>query len=307
VRQAASIRTCGAEKTAVSRGASPTIVGSRLASYTPDLRTTTVIVEDVVGNPLEREPGFVAAAPSYRRAIASDREQRWVEAVGLYQQTLLEVTAAAQALPPQQLDRVAFKIDLERRRSRALAEDAATELAAGAARRGPGSVAAGVSATRGGRLLPMEKARLLRHKLMAVRAATGAAPAGLRIVTMNALAQALRESERGAAAHDPAPPSASEVRMLGCATLAAAGDGPAARAELARVRPEDRTDPVRALSLAACQAALGYRDDALGSLAVALGRLGPSSRFLPGPTREIESANDWDTLRTDPRFIRLFR
>ena len=277
-------------------------------------RTTTVVVEDVVGAPVERQAEFVAAAPSYRRAIASDRAHRWVEAMGLYQQALLEVTAAAQSLPPRQLERVAFKIDIERRRSRALAEDAAADLASGAAAprglRPPSlspSIGAGASAARGGRLLPMERARLLRHKLMAVRAATGAAPAGLRAATLNALAHAVREGERGAATHDQASPSASEAHMLRCATLAAAGDSAAARAELARVRPDDRTDPARALSLAACQAALGYRDDALGSLAVALGRLGPSSRFLPGPSREIESANDWDTLRTDPRFIRLFR
>lgn len=277
----------------------PVDAGPRGGILLPPGRTTTVVVQDAVGQPLERQGDFLAAAPSYRRAIASDRDQRWVEAVGLYQQALIEVGAAAQLAPPQQLDQVAFKIELERRRSRALAEDAAAE--SNAARRPPGSATPPV------RLLPMERARLLRQKLMAVRATVGSTPAALRASALAALTRVLQEAERDGGARDPAAPSAAEARMLMCATLAAAGDREAARAELARVRPDDRIDPARALPLAACQAALGWRDDALGSLAVAVARLGPSSRFLPGPSREIQSANDWDTLRTDPRFARLFR
>jgi hypothetical protein len=228
-----------------------------------------------------------------------DRDQRWVEAVGLYQQALIEVAAAAQLAPPQQLDAVVFKLDLERRRSRALAEDTVGALA-------PGGQRPGV-AVPPPRLLPMERARLLRQKLMAVRAATGSVPEPLRSATLTALAGALRDAERGAAARDPRAPAASEVRLLLCAMRAVAGDRNAARLQLAQVSAADRSDPARALALGACQAALGYRDDALASLAVATNRLGPSSRFLPGPSREIQSANDWDPLRRDPRFLRIFR
>ena len=263
-------------------------------------RTTTVVVHDVVGTPLERQPGFLVAAPTYPRAIASDRDQRWVEAVAFYQQAVIDVGAAAETAPPQTVEYAAFKVELERRRSRALAEDAAAESPT--MRRPPGSQ------TGPARLPPIDRARLLRHKLMAVRAATGAAPASLRAATLAALTRAREDAERADSGRAPGSPSAAaEARMLACATLAVTGDPAAARAELARVRPEDRSDPARALPLAACQAALGWRDDALGSLAVAVGRLGPSSRFLPGASREIQTANDWDTLRSDPRFARLFR
>jgi hypothetical protein len=97
------------------------------------------------------------------------------------------------------------------------------------------------------------------------------------------------------------------VRLLLCATRAAAGDRSGARLELAHVPRASREDPAHAVALAACQAALGYDDEALGSLAVAVLRLGPSTRLLPAQTRDLRQANDWDVLRGDPRFERLFR
>lgn len=272
-------------------------------------RTSTIVVEDDVGHPLEGEPDFVAAAPSYRRAIAADRAQQWVEAAGAYQQALLEATAAPGLAAPARLEAVTFKIDLERRRSRALAEDeAARQWSATRQRTGPPTDPPA-------RLLPLERARLLRLKMMAVRAATGITPGPLRTATLSALARALVDAESGATTQDStgnrladrsAPPLA-EIRLLSCATLGASGDRAAARQQLGLVAPADRGDPARALSLAACQVALGYRDDALASLAVTLNRFGPASRFVPGPARELQTANDWDPLRPDPRFARLFQ
>jgi hypothetical protein len=295
---------------AAAAGGGPSDSGARPAAASPPSpspaailapagRTTTVVVEDDVGHPLERESDFVAAAPSYRRAIASDRDQQWAEAVGLYQQALIELAAAAQLKPPQQLETAAFKVDLERRRSRALAEDTAAPSSSGARSSGAGASSP--------RLLPLERGRLLRQKLMAVRAATGSTPEALRSATQGALTRALQDAEHGAAARDPRQPAAPEVRLLLCATLAVSGDRAGARLQLAALGAVERSDPARALTLAACQAALGYRDDALASLAVAVNRLGPSSKFLPGPSREIQSYNDWDPLRRDPRFLRLFR
>ena len=255
------------------------------AALAPAGRTTTIVVEDDIGHPLERQADFLMAAPSYRRAIASDRDLQWAEAVGLYQQALIELAAAAQLKPPQQLEAAAFKLDLERRRSRALAEDAAGPPASAAPRPAGGSPSPP-------RLQPVERARLLRQKMMAVRAATGSTPDALRSATLAALTGA---------------PPAPEVRLLLCATLGVSGARAAARQHLAGVSAAERSDPARALMLATCQAALGYRDDALASLSVAVNRLGPSSKFLPGPSREIQSGNDWDPLRRDPRFLRLFR
>ena len=97
------------------------------------------------------------------------------------------------------------------------------------------------------------------------------------------------------------------MRLLLCATRAAGGDEKGARLELAHVSRADRSDPTRALAMATCQAALRQNEDALASLAVAVYRLAPSSRFLPAQTRELQIANDWDPFRADPRFERIFR
>ena len=94
-----------------------------------------------------------------------------------------------------------------------------------------------------------------------------------------------------------------------CAARAAAGDRTTARLEFAHVSSADRTDPARALGVAVCAAALGHDDDAIASLAVVLDKLGPPSRaaLLPlGQTAELHSDNDWDPLRGNPRFERLF-
>jgi hypothetical protein len=273
-------------------------------------RTTILRIEPDVGQPWERDPEVVARVPSLRRALEMDRDQRWAEAVALYQQATSEIALAVRFASPSLWERAAFKIDLERRRSRALAQTMGSGHADEPMRVGPRVPSASLSSLPTG---AMDRGRLLRLKLMAIRSATGTVPAGLVSATVGALLQALHKApSRGARPSEAAglprgDDDSAEIRLLLCATRAVAGDRPGARLELAHVPLADRTDPARALALAVCQAALGYRDDALASLAVAVYRLGPSPRFLPGQTRELESSNDWDPLRADPRFERLFR
>jgi hypothetical protein len=268
-------------------------------------RTTTVRVLPDVGRPLERKPEFLAQAPSFRRAVELDGDQRWAEASALYQQALIEIGDASRLTSTPFLERAAFKIDLERQRARALAHDAAARnggvvgTAARSEKHGPSAA----------RLPARDRARMLRLKLMLVRSTTGAVPGELVSATLGALIQALRQAEQEQPrTKDMAPVRGGdpEVRLLLCATRAVAGDRIAARLELAHVSRANRTDPARALALAACQAALRYDDDALASLAVAVYRLGPS-RLLPQQTLELAGSNDWDTLRADPRFDRLFQ
>ncbi len=279
-------------------------------------RTTVVTIEPRVGRPIEREPEFLRKAPSYRRAIEMDRDQRWAEAAGQYQQALIEIGAAVRFAPTPLLEQAAFKIDAERRRSRTLAQ---TEGAESGSEPTPGPTR-GKPATAGGPapMPALDRARLLRSKLMAVRSATGLVPAALVTETLVALGQALRQSNprpdpTGSVPNVGAPSRPQprggdpEIRLLLCATRAVGGDRTGARLEQAHVSQSDRFDPTRALALAACQAALGYNDQALASLAVVVSRLGPSPRFLPGQSRELQSANDWDPFRDDPRFERLFR
>jgi hypothetical protein len=70
-------------------------------------------------------------------------------------------------------------------------------------------------------------------------------------------------------------------------------------------------EPAHALSLAACFAALGRREEALGALAAAVAvqtsRPGVWSSGESGPERDLHLANDWDILRRDSRFESLFR
>ncbi|MEO8214709.1 MAG: hypothetical protein ABI560_16020 [Myxococcales bacterium] len=303
--------------------------------------TATVLTQPNLGRSVEQQAQFVSHVPSYLRAIAMDAEQRWSQAAGLYQQALIEVGATVRFDSDLLWEQATFKIDLERRRSQVLARAGGESWGHGGDRR--------IGAPRGGAtpgLTAIERGRLLRLKLMSVRAATGTVPGGLLSATVGALQTALRQprtaaetaidvaprprlqSAANAAAPSPAAPSPRmrlepeggarpeggrrrggdpEVRLLLCATRAIAGDRLGARLELAHVAEADRSDPMRALVMATCQAALGYREPALGSLAVAVHRLGPSSRFLPDQTRELQTANDWDVLRLAPLFDRIFR
>lgn len=293
-------------------------------------RTTTVIVQPFLGQPFERQAEFLTHVPSYGRAIALDREQRWSEAAALYQQALTEVASTIKVEPSPLWERATFKIDTERRRSQVLAHDSAASNARGADRRPMAAPWPTRGAGGGARLSLVERGRLLRLKMMSVRAATGAVPTELfraaihafngaigaaRVGSVTATTQGASPPRLASVRHGSetvSPPRESrggdpEVRLLLCAARAAGGDRAGARLELAHVAERDRSDPARALALAACQGALRQDDQALASLAVAVYRLGPSSRFLPGQTRELQSSNDWDVLRADARFDLLFR
>lgn len=302
----------------------------------PAGRATTVQVQPNLGRPVERQPQFVSSVPAYLQAIAMDAQQHWSEAAGLYQQALVEVGAAVRLDSDRIWEQATFKIDLERRRSQVLARAGSGSWGPGADRRIGGLRGGATSA-----LTAIDRGRLLRLKLMSVRAATGAIPGGLLSATVGAFQTALRHQRTAAktgvdaALRPRARPAANapavsprlrlepeggvqpeggqqyggdpEVRLLLCATRAVAGDRVGARLELAHVAEADRSDPTWALVMAACQAALGYEEPALAALAVAVYRLGPSSRFLPDQTRELQTANDWDVLRLDARFDRIFR
>lgn len=247
--------------------------------------------------PFERDQAFAARVPSYRLGIAMDAQQRWSEAADFYALAMIELGRAVGLDDRAPWGRAAEKIDLERRRAQVLAR----ETAAG----GPGDSQGQHSdlrphaAAASARLAPLEVGRLLRLKLMTVRAATGVAPSKLVGATVEALNRVLT---KGAPAG-----GALEARLLLCATRAAAGDRLGARRELGSLSPRDRDHPGHALAAATCQAALGDTEDALASLAVGVYRLGPASRFLPDQTRELQGENDWDVIRDDPRFERLFR
>lgn len=302
----------------------------------PRGRVTAVDLDARVGQPFESRPEFLERVPSYRRGMEMDSEQRWLEASGCYQQALVEIAAthrlhspplpsSVSSGPPSAapaLEAIAFKIDLERRHSRALVEGPSAAVGIS----GVGAPPPARPSPAPGRLSALERGRLLRMKVMAARSATGAVPEGLVSATLRALRRALRESavtsprtdpsdsedaESGNAPNDAVPSPRGtggdpEIRLLLCATRAVNGDRRGARLELAHVTASDREDPRHALALAFCQAALGHDEDALGSLAVAVDRLGPSLRFVPSQARDLESSNDWDRLRADPRFQRIF-
>lgn len=259
-------------------------------------QTTTVVIQTNALLPPERHPRFLAQVPSYRRAVDLDGQQQWFEAAATYQRALIEVGHAAGLDDAPWWEDAAFKIDLERRRSQTLAR-AAGRLAA--TRGAPPSNQ------------HLDRGRLLRLKLMSIRAATGGVPTGLASATIAGLSAALpgpAPAKSTPAGNPPNDGDNPDVRLLLCATRAVLGDRAGARLELAHVRHATRTSaPLHALALATCQVALGDHDDALGSLAVGVYRLGPSSRFLPGQTRELQIADDWDPLRRDPRFERIFR
>lgn len=247
--------------------------------------------------PFERDPVFVARVPSYRLGIAMDAQQRWREAADLYALAMIELGRAVSLDDRAPWGRAAEKVDLERRRAQVLARDT------GASRpgdpQGQWSDRRPHAAAASARLAPLELGRLLRLKLMTIRAATGVAPSNLVGATVEALNRVPSKGELAG--------GALEARLLLCATRAAAGDRLGARRELDHVSPRDLNHPGHALAAATCQAALGDTDDALASLAVGVYRLGPASRFLPEQTRELQGENDWDVIRDDPRFERLFR
>jgi hypothetical protein len=241
---------------------------------------------NVVHVAAEPGPAIERAVPgrAFARAAEMDAAERWAEAAALYQDAVTEWTEAGRVRPSPALERAVQKAERERQRSMLLAS-----LGTPRGRfEGPGATN------------PLEEGRLLRAKLMVVRAARGVAPAGLEARARAALEEALRAAGPARAA------SEAEVRLLLCATRAAAGDRTAARLERAHLTTADRRDLDNALPLALCAAALGEDDEALARLEMYILRPGPHP-LDPFTLRDVYLANDWDRLRGQPRFESLFR
>jgi len=247
----------------------------------PAGQTTSVAVTFDVGAPLERAvPGR-----AYALAVAKDREQRWSEAAALYQQAAAEWSAVLRTRWSQVLERAQQKAERERQRSQLLAS-------LQPARGRPDVVPSRISA--------LDQGRLYRTKLMVVRAFTGTVPVGLYTRAREAFSEALRAGSGGR------PENEAEIRLLLCATHAAAGDLRAARLTRARVPDAEREQPGNALPMAVCAAALGEDDEALARLEVFLLHP-PPHRLDPYTLRDLYVANDWDRLRGGARFEGLFR
>src|SRR5215471_18209874 len=136
-------------------------------------RTASVEVALDVGKPVER----AVQGRAYGLAVAMDRDQRWSEAAGLYQQAIAEWSAAMHLHPSHELERAMQKAERERQRS---------QLLAGL------EPARGRPDTTPTRMNPLDEGRLYRTKLMVVRAFTGAVPPGLYLRARGALERALR-------------------------------------------------------------------------------------------------------------------
>jgi hypothetical protein len=244
-------------------------------------RTTTVRVTPDLGMALER------AVPGHAFALAAgmDAQQRWSEAAALYQQAVVEWSDALRLRPSPALERAVQKAERERQRSTLLAS---TRPLTGRFE----SVRTSIN--------PLEEGRLLRAKLMVVRAARGQAPPELVARTRAAFDEALR------AAGTPRPSVEAELRLQLCSVRAVSGDRAGARLERAHVTTAERRDLDNALPLALCAAALGEDDDAVAFLEMFILRPMPHP-LDPYTLRDLYLANDWDHLRGKPRFEALFR
>ncbi|HEY7375246.1 MAG TPA: hypothetical protein VIF57_23995 [Polyangia bacterium] len=272
------------------------LIGSLLAADAPPSsvtlqpgHTTTVVVAADVGAPLERAvPGKF-----YAQAAAADGEQRWADAAALYREAVNEWTSAGRLQPSRALELAAMKAERERQRSQLLASR--VRMTTGSASRfGRDPFSRRADA--------LDEARLLRAKLLAVRAVLERAPPALFAHTRDRLREALRAGGGGAATRMGGD---GEIHLLLCSTYAAGGEIEPARLERAHVTEAERADPVNAVPLAECAAALGETRAALGELEVLALHPGPGriDRFA---LRDIYLYNDWDRLRGDPRFETLF-
>jgi len=250
-------------------------------------QVTTVVVTDDVGAPVE----LAVPSRAYLRAAAADGEQRWTDADGLYGEAANEWRAIARIQPSPALELAILKAERERQRSQQLAMRAR-------------ATASRVPGPRPRRAEALEEARLLRAKLMAVRAASGWVPPALYARARDRLQDALR-------ADDPATPEGPDARtgdgeayLWLCTVRAAGGDPEGARIARAHVTQAQRDQPANTVPLAACAAALGETRAALSILEMVALNPGPSSdRFA---LRDLYILNDWDRLRGDPRFESLF-
>jgi hypothetical protein len=247
--------------------ASATITAGRTAALTATVS---------VGRPIER----AVAGRTFSMGVGQDRQQHWTEAASFYQQAVLEWSTELRVHPGVALERAVQKAERERQRSVMLAN---LDLPR------PGQPESVV------RAMTLERARLLRTKMMVVRANSGAVPDELYARTRQSFDDALRAGEVLPIAVQ------SEIHLLLCAAHAAAGARAAARLALSQVSTDQQQEPVNALAMATCTAALGDDNQALNFLEAHL-----LQRLDPFTQRELFLANDWDRLRGQPRFENLF-
>jgi hypothetical protein len=253
-------------------------------------RTTTLVVGADVGAPIER------AVPSatYAHAAAADADERWEDAPPLYRKAIDEWTAATRSRSSRAVELAIDKAEHEARASQALAADARHPARPGRAGGDPGRTFE--------RRQALETGRLLAAKLLATRAWLGRVSATLYTHARDRL-----ETARGepTAVSPPAADIQAEAELLLCVTYAVGGAATEARLARARVSEAARDDPGNTLAVAACAAALGDTETALGLLETFVLRPAPprADRFL----RDIYLRNDWDRLRGNPRFESLFR
>jgi len=266
-------------------------------------RLNNVVALEDVGKPLER----AVTGRAYERAAAADAEQRWSDAEALYREAVVEWAAAGRKEPTRALELAIAKAERERQRSQRLAiyarSAAQRALQRGALRRDQA----------------LDEGRLLRGKLMAARAVSGAVSPALYGHTRARLEDALRghgtpgtEDREAAAAPtesraaQPAPPPhGAEIGLLLCALRAIGGEPEAARLARAHVTEAERADPANTLGLAVCAAALDEKDAVLRTLELYVLHPGPGHPDR-ATLRDVYLWNDWDRLRGDPRFESLF-
>jgi hypothetical protein len=279
------------------------LIGSLLAADPSSVtlqpgRTNAVVVAADVGAPIERSvPGKF-----YAQAAAADGEQRWADAAALYREAVNEWTSAGRLQPSRALELAAMKAERERQRSQLLASRVRLTKVDEQAR-----VVTGISSRFGRdpfsrRADALDEARLLRAKLLTVRAVLERAPPALYAHARDRLREALHAGAGGAASRMGGD---GEIHLLLCSTYAAGGEIEAARLERAHLTEAERADPVNAVPLAECAAALGESRTAIAELEVLALHPGPGriDRFA---LRDVYLYNDWDRLRGDPRFESLF-
>jgi hypothetical protein len=256
-------------------------------------RATTLVAEDVVGSPIE----LAYPSEAYARGARADAAERWDAAQLLYRQAADAWLLLERTRPSRALDLAISKAEHEALASQTLAirgRETAPPVG-GAAGREPVS-----PSLRRDRAL--SRARLLRGKVMAVRAVQRALPAGLWGHARDELEGARATDARPAGGQTGDANTAVDLEL--CALDAIAGRLDSARASLDQVADSARDDPATLVPLAACAAALG---DGAGAIA-ALERFtegapaGTPDRVL----RDVYLSNDWDRLRGDQRFETLF-
>lgn len=278
----------------VSASAAPTSPSASSVRIEP-ARVTTVVVRADAGRPVER------ALPSraYAAGVEADADMRWGDSERSYREASADWTAAARLQPSAASELAIAKADRERQRSQLLASidhlRPSRAAEGGVAPERPGSDA-------------LAEGKLLRAKLMAVRAYLGRVPPGLYSRTRDRLREALRRTSVTRGSAPAATPAAiADIHLLLCATYAVGGELEAARSERAQVGEGARASPALDLSMATCDAALGDADSAIARLELVALNPGGGARVDEAALRDIYIANDWDRLRDDPRFERLFR